>query len=46
VFTLGNGAIGLAPYHDWDTRIPQACKDAVTTAEAAVKADPTITGAG
>ncbi len=46
VFTLGNGAIGLAPYHDWETRIPQACKDAVTTAEAAVKADPTITGAG
>ncbi len=46
VYTLTNGAIGLAPYHDWDTRIPQACKDAVTAAEAAVKADPTITGAG
>ena len=46
VFTLANGAIGLAPYHDWDQRIPQECKDAVTAAEAAVKADPTITGAG
>jgi basic membrane protein A len=46
VYTLENGAIGLAPYHDWEPRIPQTCKDAVTTAEAAVKADPTITGAG
>lgn len=46
VFTLGNGAIGLSPYHDWETRIPRSCKDAVTAADAAVKADPTITGAG
>ncbi len=46
VYTLANGAIGLAPYHDWDQRIPQACKDAVAKADAAVKADPTITGAG
>ncbi len=45
VYTLANGAIGLAPYHDWDARIPAACKDAVTAAEAAVKADPAITGA-
>jgi basic membrane protein A len=44
-FTLANGGIGLAPYHDWEERIPQACKDMVTEAEAAVKADPTITGA-
>jgi basic membrane protein A and related proteins len=45
VYTLANGAIGLAPYHDWDARIPASCKEAVTTAEAAVKADPAITGA-
>jgi basic membrane protein A and related proteins len=43
--TLENGGIGLAPYHDWEDRIPQDCKDAVTAAEEAVKADPTITGA-
>jgi basic membrane protein A len=42
--TLENGGIGLAPYHDWEERIPQDCKDAVTAAEEAVKADPTITG--
>jgi len=43
--TLSNGGVGLAPYHDWDARIPQECKEQVTAAEAAVKADPTITGA-
>lgn len=42
---LANGGISLAPYHDWEDRIPQECKDMVTAAEAAVKADPTITGA-
>jgi basic membrane protein A and related proteins len=44
VYTLANGAIGLAPYHAWDAKIPAACKDAVKAAEAAVIADPTITG--
>ena len=43
--TLANGGVGLAPYHDWEDRIPQTCKDRVTAAEAAVKADPAITGA-
>jgi basic membrane protein A len=45
VYTLENGAIGLAPYHDWETRIPATCKDAVVAARAAVLADPAITGA-
>ena len=43
--TLANEGIGLAPYHNWDDKIPQACKDKVKAAEEAIKADPTITGA-
>jgi basic membrane protein A len=27
-----NGGIGLAPYHDWDSKIPQDCKDKVSAA--------------
>lgn len=42
--TVANGGIGLAPYHDWDGQISQACKDAVNAAAEAVKADPSITG--
>jgi basic membrane protein A len=43
--TLANGGVGLAPYHDWESRIPQVCKDQVKAAEEAIKADPTTTGA-
>jgi len=43
--TLANGGIGLAPFHDWDKRIPQDCKDAITAADSAIKADPMVTGA-
>jgi basic membrane protein A len=43
--TLANGGVGLAPYHDWDSKIPQTCKDKVKAAEAAIKADPATTGA-
>jgi basic membrane protein A and related proteins len=42
--TLANGGVGLAPYHDWEARVPQRCKDLVTSAEEAVKADPSLTG--
>jgi basic membrane protein A len=42
---LENGGIGLAPYHDWEERIPQECKDLVTSAEEAILADPAVTGA-
>lgn len=42
--TLANGGVGLAPYHDWEDKIPQACKEKVKAAEEAIKADPTITG--
>ncbi len=43
--TLANGGVGLAPYHDWEDRIPQDCRDAVTAAEEAIITDPTVTGA-
>lgn len=39
-----NGGVGLAPYHDWESKIPQDCKDKVQAAEEAIKTDPTITG--
>jgi basic membrane lipoprotein Med (substrate-binding protein (PBP1-ABC) superfamily) len=43
--TLANGGVGLAPYHDWENKIPQMCKDKVQAAEIAITADPSITGA-
>ncbi len=43
--TLANGGVELAPYHDWENRIPQACKDQVRAAQEAIRADPTVTGA-
>ncbi len=30
--TVANEGVGLAPYHDWDSKIPAECKDAVETA--------------
>ena len=44
IATLANGGVGLAPYHDWEGRIPESCKERVRAAEAAVEADPSITG--
>jgi basic membrane protein A len=43
--TIANGGVGLAPYHDWDSKIPQSCKDQVAAATAAIKANPATTGA-
>ncbi|RPI29570.1 MAG: BMP family ABC transporter substrate-binding protein [Chloroflexota bacterium] len=45
VANLSNGGVGLAPYHDWDSRIPQDCKDLVVSAEELLKTNPAITGA-
>ena len=42
---LGNGGVGLAPYHDWESKIPQACKDKVEAAKQTIKANPSATGA-
>lgn len=39
--TVANGGVGLAPYHDWDSQIPQECKDAVNQAQEGL-ADGTV----
>lgn len=39
--TVANGGVGLAPYHDWDSKIPAECKEAVETARQGL-ADGTI----
>ncbi len=44
IATLENNGVGLAPYHDWEEKIPQECKDAVESARQAVIADPSVTG--
>ena len=30
---LKNDGVGLAPYHDWDSKVPQTVKDKVTEAK-------------
>lgn len=42
--TLSTGGVGLAPYHDWDKKIPQSCKDRVSAATEMIKANPGATG--
>jgi basic membrane protein A and related proteins len=39
-----NGGVGLAPYHDWDSKIPQAVKDKVAAALAGLKGGTIQTG--
>ncbi len=39
-----NGGVGLAPYHDWESKIPQAVKDKVTQALADLKSGKVTTG--
>jgi basic membrane protein A len=41
---VSNGGVGLAPYHDWDSKIPQAVKDSVTQATADLKSGKVTTG--
>jgi basic membrane protein A len=42
VFGLAEDGVGLAPYHDWETKMPQEIKDAVDKASAEV-IDGTVT---
>jgi basic membrane protein A len=46
IFTanLQNGGIGLAPFHDWDSKIPQAVKDKIKTATEDLKSGKLQTG--
>jgi len=41
---IKNGGVGLAPYHDWDSKVPQAVKDKVTEATNGLKAGTLTTG--
>ncbi|HEY9630421.1 MAG TPA: BMP family ABC transporter substrate-binding protein [Coleofasciculaceae cyanobacterium] len=42
--TIASGGVGLAPYHDAESKVSQECKAKVTSAQAAIKADPKIMG--
>jgi len=42
--TAANGGVGLAPYHDWDGKIPQDCKDKVKAAVDGLKNGTVKTG--
>lgn len=42
-FSLANGAVGLAPFHDWEKKIPPDCKEAVLKARHRVLNNPAIT---
>lgn len=41
---IKNNGVGLAPFHDWDSKIPQEVKDKVAAAEAGLKDGSIPTG--
>lgn len=41
-FDLKSDAVGLAPYHEWENKIPQACSDLVARANKKVVMNPEI----
>jgi basic membrane protein A len=41
---LSNGGVGLAPFHDWDSKIPQAVKDKIKEATDGLKSGTLQTG--
>jgi basic membrane protein A and related proteins len=43
-YNVANGGIGLAPYHDWDSKISAECKAAVDAATAGLKSGSINTG--
>lgn len=42
--TISSGGVSLAPYHNWDSKIPQTCKDKVKAAETVIKNNLKMTG--
>lgn len=42
--TVANGGVGLAPYHDWEGKISDACKAAVTAAQEGLASGAIDTG--
>lgn len=42
--TVSSGGVGLAPYHDWESRIPDECKAAVQEATDGLKNGTVSTG--
>lgn len=42
-FSLSNGAVGLAPFHEWEDKIGPACKEQVRLARERVLKHPAIT---
>lgn len=42
-FNLSNDAVGLAPYHEWASKIPDSCLEQVKTAKLKVLENPAIT---
>lgn len=43
VFNLANNGLGLAPFHQWDTKIPASCREKIQTAREHILQDPSIT---
>jgi basic membrane protein A and related proteins len=41
---LANGGIGLAPFHDWESKVPQELKDKIKEASDALVAGTLKTG--
>jgi basic membrane protein A len=41
---LTNKGVGLSPFHDWDSKIPQTVKDKINEASAALVAGTVTTG--
>jgi basic membrane lipoprotein Med (substrate-binding protein (PBP1-ABC) superfamily) len=41
--TLANGGVGLAPFHDWENRIPDDCRTAVVEATERLSSAPSST---
>jgi len=42
--SIKNGGIGLAPFHDWKSKIPQECNDKIVAAEKGLKDGSISTG--